>query len=101
MPLLRPNKLLRNLIKLQPVILQAYGGLGLALSAIISAVTFAQVGFRNWTRGLTDNKEAIDANKKAVEELHKNAGKEIGQLTVLATVAADVNASMSNRLTAV
>lgn len=82
-------------------LLPAAGGLGLALSAIISAVTFAQVGFRNWTRGLTDNKEAIDANKKAVEELHNSAGKEIGQLTVLATVAADVNASMSNRLTAV
>lgn len=52
-----------NLTQLLP----AAGGLGLAISAIVSAVTFAQVGFSAWTRGLSSNKEQLDAQAEAME----------------------------------
>src|SRR6478609_3303517 len=50
-----------NLTQLLP----AAGAAGLAFSAIVSAVTFASTGFRNWTRGLKSNKDQISLNTKA------------------------------------
>lgn len=46
-----------NLTQLIPSV----GLLGLGFSALVSALTFAQVGTSAWTRGLGDNKKAVDA----------------------------------------
>lgn len=46
-----------NLTQLIPSI----GLLGLGFSALVSALTFAEVGTSAWTRGLGDNKKAVDA----------------------------------------
>src|SRR6478736_5504398 len=48
-------------------LLPAAGALGLAFSAIVSAVTFASTGFRNWT-GRT--KEAQAATDEFTKSLH-------------------------------
>lgn len=54
-------------------LLPAAGALGLVISLVTSAITFAQVGTSAWTRGLTGAKskvdEAADAIKKAKEDL--------------------------------
>lgn len=46
-----------NLTQLLP----AAGLAGVAISAIVSALTFASIGTDNWTRGLKGNKSAIEA----------------------------------------
>jgi hypothetical protein len=51
-------------------LLPAAGGLGLAFSAIVSALTFVQIGFRNWTRGVADNTKEITTNIQAEKESH-------------------------------
>ena len=86
-----------NLTQLLP----AAGAAGLAISALVSVITFASTGFANWTRGLTGNKEALEDNAKAVKELDANAGKEIAHLTTLTNAAKDTNLSMNERLAAV
>lgn len=48
-----------------------FGGIGLAISAITTALTFANVGFGAWTRGLTGSKKAADEAAKATEDLLK------------------------------
>jgi hypothetical protein len=53
-----------NLTQLVP----AAGLAGLAFSALVSAITFAQTGFANWTRGMGGSSEALKAQKKAVED---------------------------------
>lgn len=53
-----------NLTQLLP----AAGALGLGISVLVAAVTFAQTGFGNWTRGLVSNKKAIDSAKLSGDE---------------------------------
>lgn len=53
-----------NLTQLLP----AAGALGLGISVLVAAVTFAQTGFANWTRGLVSNKKAIDSAKLSGDE---------------------------------
>lgn len=89
-------------------ILPAAGAAGLAISAIVSAVTFAQVGFSSWTRGMGKAKEELD---KTVISIHnyadalkagfENSGKEIANLQVLAKVAQDTALPMETRRKAV
>ena len=45
------------------------GGLGIALSAITAAVTFAQIGFQAWFRSTGDGVKDIDALKEEVKSL--------------------------------
>lgn len=53
-----------NLTQLLP----AAGALGLGISVLVAAVTFAQTGFANWTRGLKDTKKAVDDAKMSGDE---------------------------------
>jgi len=53
-----------NLTQLIPSI----GAFGLGFSVLVSAITFAQVGLSNWTRGLEGNKKAVDAASGATKE---------------------------------
>lgn len=69
------------------------GGLGLALSAVTAAVSFASIGFSAWTRGLNSNSAALDENEKKVKELSdarnnafKDAASEASQVISLISV---------------
>src|SRR6478609_1894574 len=77
-------------------LLPAAGGLGLAVSAITAAVTFAQVGFSNWTRGLGATKEQIDEVGKSIA----GAQTEITKVTALLAVTRDLTQSTATRTNA-
>jgi archaellum component FlaC len=54
-----------NLTQLIP----AAGALGLAFTGIVTAITFMQIGFGAWTRGMGKSKEEADELKKKLKEL--------------------------------
>lgn len=58
------NAISNNLTQLLP----AAGAAGLAFSAIVSALTVAQIGFGAWTRGLGGSKQALDDQVKKLHE---------------------------------
>ncbi len=82
-------------------LLPAAGALGLAFSAVVSTITFLQIGLRNWTRGAKENTQALEANAKASKEIDESAGKEIAHLITLTNAAKNTNLSMKERLAAV
>lgn len=53
-----------NLTQLIPGV----GAAGLAFTALITAVNFAQIGFGAWTRGLGGSKEALDDQVEAINK---------------------------------
>jgi hypothetical protein len=55
-----------NLTQLLP----AAGAAGLALSALMAGIQFAQVGLTYWTRGVKEADEAMSASTKALTELN-------------------------------
>lgn len=77
------------------------GGLGIALSVVSAALTFASVGMSAWTRGFGHNKKAIDEAKEALDGYLKNAAGEITSLRVLEKVATDTTNAYSVRKKAV
>jgi hypothetical protein len=85
-----------NLTQLIPGV----GALGLAFSGLVAAVTFAQVGFSAWTRGIgganNATKEASKANeeyKKSIQEAFSSVAQEAAKVEVL------VRALRTERLT--
>lgn len=56
-----------NLTQLIP----AAGGAGLAFSVLIAALSFAQTGLDNWTRGLSGSKKTIEENSVALIAMSK------------------------------
>lgn len=58
------NGIANNLTQLIPGV----GAAGLAFSALVTAVTFASVGFGAWTRMLGGNKDALEAQKEAAKK---------------------------------
>lgn len=57
------------------------GGIGFALSALTSAITFASLGFGAWTRGLTGNKQALDENAKSAKKLADEYSSIVGSIS--------------------
>lgn len=51
-----------NLTQLIPSV----GGLGLAFTGLVTALTFASTGFGAWTRGLSGSKKGVDDNTEAL-----------------------------------
>jgi hypothetical protein len=49
-------------------LIPAAGGAGLAFSSLIAIVSFAQIGFANWTRGMGGAKESLEDQVKAINE---------------------------------
>lgn len=100
-----------NLTQLLP----SAGLLGLGISALVSAITFAQTGTDYWTRGLKDNKKALDNSKKGAEEYldslnqldraqlkgTQNAQQEIVELKTLYDQTQNVSLSNKTRKEAV
>lgn len=96
-----------NLTQLIP----AAGALGLGFSALISALTFLQVGTGAWTRGLDGNKKAIDAINKSGQDYldtlsqvnqariggEQSTAKEITELKVLYSAYQNANLPLSAR----
>lgn len=79
-----------NLTQLIPGV----GALGLAFSAVVSAVTFAQVGFRAWGG-------SAKAAKEEVDKLNTSIAKEITDFRLLYTVATNANVPLEARKQAV
>lgn len=96
-----------NLQELIPNIGLASVGINL----LLTAVQFAQIGFVNWTRGLTDNKKAVDNVKLSGEEYlntlnqiskaslngRQNAQAELTDLRLLYSQYTDNSRSLSDR----
>lgn len=105
------NGIANNLTQLIP----SAGALGLAFTALVTAVTFAQIGFGAWTRGINENKKALDNSKKASEEYlasldqvtqaqlkgAQNAQKEVTELKTLYGITQDATLSSKQRKDAV
>ena len=56
------NAISNNLTQLVP----AAGAAGLAFSALVAGLSFAQIGLSNWTRGSKEADEAMSASTKAL-----------------------------------
>jgi hypothetical protein len=87
------------------------GGLGLALSLVTSALTFASFGMGAWTRGFGKSKEAVDDATQSNEDYAKslkdisdnqikNAEKEITSFQVLINKAKDATVAVNERMDA-
>lgn len=79
-------------------------GLAIGLTLVTTALTFAQMGFGAWTRGLGGSAKAIDENKKSLEDFNKSlADAKSGamatglQLQSFVDIARDGNKPLSQR----
>jgi hypothetical protein len=91
------NAISNNLTQLVP----AAGAAGLAFSGIVTALTFASIGFGAWTRGMGDSKKATEAATKANEEYLSSLAKEKVSLDTLFRTATNANVPLAARLDAV
>lgn len=87
------------------------GGLGLALSLITAAVSFASIGFQAWSGHVNKNKKDLDENGKTVEyvadtydklrervmQLTATAATESTKVQILGAALADTNLPLSRR----
>jgi hypothetical protein len=60
------NAISNNLTQLVP----AAGAAGLAFSGIVAALSFAQIGLANWTRGSKDASDAMQAQTKSITDFN-------------------------------
>jgi hypothetical protein len=91
------NGIANNLTQLVP----AAGAAGLAFSAIVTALTFAQIGFGAWTRGMGDSKKATEEATKANDEYLAGLAKEKTQLQLLYNTAINANIPLNARKDAI
>jgi hypothetical protein len=91
------NGIANNLTQLLP----AAGAAGLAFSGIITALTFAQVGFGAWTRGIKLASDATTMYNKVNESFIENVAKERAELDTLYITATNANVPMKARNAAV
>jgi hypothetical protein len=91
------NAISNNLTQLLP----AAGAAGLAFSGIVTALTFAQIGFGAWTRGMGGATKATEDAAKANEEYLSSLAKEKVNLDTLFTTATNANVPLKARLDAV
>lgn len=87
------NAISNNLTQLVP----AAGAAGLAFSAIVAAVTFAQVGFSAWTRGMGQSKEQLDEVSKSLA----GAQTEIVKISSLLSIARGLGETTEARTNAI
>jgi hypothetical protein len=60
------NAISNNLTQLVP----AAGAAGLAFSALVAGLSFAQIGLANWTRGSKDASDAMSAQTKSITDFN-------------------------------
>lgn len=63
--------------------LMGAGGIGLAVAAVTTAISFASIGFDRWTQKKREAKEATDEGKKSIDELAKSFADSATRLTML------------------
>lgn len=78
-----------------------FGGIGLAISAITTAITLASVGFDAWTRGFKKMSGGVDEFNEALKDANKEAASEIAKLTLLNSITADTSRTTKERETAI
>jgi hypothetical protein len=91
------NGIANNLTQLIPSV----GMLGLAFSGVVTALTFMQIGFGAWTRGMGGAKKSVEDLEKAMDGFRESAAKEIVQFRELQSVASNANIPMVQRIQAV
>lgn len=105
------NGIANNLTQLIP----ASGLLGVAFSALITAVTFANIGFGAWTRGLSLTNKALENLKKSGDDYlntldqltqsqlkgAQNAQKDVTDLKILYGITQNTTISIKQRKAAV
>ena len=91
------NGIANNLTQLLP----AAGAAGLAFSGIVTALTFAQIGFGAWTRGIKLASDATTFYNKVNESFIENVAKERAELDTLYITATNANVPMKARNAAV
>jgi hypothetical protein len=80
------------------------GGIALALSAVTSAITFAQIGFDRWFGGLSKNKGVVDEQAKEfarLQEVIRSLGGSVNNLSTEFGASANAQISKINALIAV
>jgi len=91
------NGIANNLTQLVP----AAGAAGLAFSGIVTALTFAQVGFGAWTRGLGGVTKSTEEATKVNDEYLAGLAKEKTQLQLLYNTAINANIPLNARKNAI
>jgi len=77
------------------------GGIGLAITAVTTALTFASVGLSAWTRGLKDSKDQIEKTKNAHDEIIKSLGEEKVKVDLIIAAINNENLSRKQRQEAI
>lgn len=77
------------------------GGLGLAISVITTAATFASVGFGAWTRGMQANIEKTKEAKSAYDEIIKSLAAEQVKVELIVAAIKNENLSRKQRIEAI
>jgi hypothetical protein len=91
------NAISNNLTQLLP----AAGAAGLAFSGIVTALTFAQIGFGAWTRGLGGVTKSTEEATKVNDEYLSGLAKEKTQLQLLYNTAINANIPLNARKDAI
>lgn len=85
--------------------LKGPGGLGLALSAVTAAVTFASIGFQAWTGKVKDSADGVDLAaekakklKDAIEGINNASAKELTKVKELVSGFQEENASRNDKI---
>lgn len=77
------------------------GGLGLAVSVVTAAVSFATNGFGAWTRGLGQNKKAIEDTKNAYDGIIASLTTEQIKIDKIVTAIKEENLTRKQRIEAI
>lgn len=77
--------------------LMGAGGLGLALSVVTTALSFASLGFSAWTRGMNSAKKETEGLEEIYKSLASNIAGQAVKLTSLLGIIQNVNAKYSDK----
>lgn len=91
------NAIANNLTQLIP----SAGALGLAFTAVVTAVTFATNGFTAWTGSTKNAKKELEDLNKYTEDFAKNLAEEKTQLDILFATTTNANIPLEQRKNAI
>lgn len=81
--------------------LSGAGGIGLAISLVTTAATFASVGFGAWTRGLQANIEKTKEAKSAYDDIIKSLAAEQVKVELIVSAIKNENLTRKQRIEAI
>lgn len=77
------------------------GGLGLALSVVTAAISFASVGLTYWSKGNKEAKEKVDEHKKAIDGVYSSVASESTKVSTLVALLQSETATRERKTTAI